>query len=154
MQNPELKILSDKFRLSLKFSAKKAVEFINRPSVKDSIAKMNRKQMLKGEDADGDDLGEYGIWRTEQREERGLQTDFIDLKFEGNFHESIYAEGELRGVITPVINIETTSPQDWKAIRQDERFKGALGLQQQNKDIIAMQIANYIRDELLNYYSK
>ena len=100
-------------------------------------------------------LGEYGAWRTQQRSEVGLQTDFIDLKFGGDFHESIFAEGTAsthKSGARAAININTTSPEDWNAISEDDRFKDALGINAENRDKLGVQIANHIQKELLNYY--
>ena len=105
------------------------------------------------EDALGKDLGEYGAWRKAEREERGLQTDFIDLRFENNFYESIYAEGKLVGAKKASLLIDSLSPQDWDAIKEDGRFKDALGLNQKNLDKIGIMIADYLTKELTKYFT-
>ena len=151
-ENTALKIFAQKLRNSKQFAANKSVDYINNNSTSKIIGDYNREQMLEGEDADRKDLGEYGAWRTTQRAEVGLQTDFIDLKFEGNFHESIYGEGKLLSAAKPAVVISTTSPEDWNAISEDERFKKALGLNQNNRDKVGMMIALEIQKELLKYY--
>lgn len=150
--NDKLKNFISKFRKSKSVAAKIAVNHISNGSLQNIIETMNRGQLKEGEDATGKDLGEYGAWRKAQREEVGLQTDFIDLKFEGNFYESIYAEGKMKNN-KPAISIDTTSPEDWNAIREDDRFKDALGLNQENRDKVGMMIATEIRNELLKYYT-
>ncbi len=153
--NKSLKTFAQKLRMSVTFASNKAVEYMNGSGFSTLVSKLNALQLSKGEDANRKDLGEYGAWRTQQRAEKGLQTDFIDLKFEGNFHESIFAEGELsshaRGARAS-LKIDTTSPEDWDAISEDSRFKDALGLNQENRDDIGYRIALEIQQELLKYY--
>ena len=155
MANKKLLTFIQRLRTSRAFAANKVVDFVNGNNISKMIADFNRGQLKEGKDAYGIDLGTYGIWRTEQREERGLQTDFIDLKFEGNFHESIYAEGELKGGVKAkaFLNINTISPEDWDAIAEDKRFEDALGLNEKNRDALGMMIAQHLQKELLKYYS-
>jgi|2_EtaG_2_1085320.scaffolds.fasta_scaffold36238_2 hypothetical protein len=151
MSNDKLKSFIAKFRKSEQFAAKVAVDCFQNEGK--GVAYFNRKRLSAGEDAEGKDLGEYGVWRTEQREERGLQTEFIDLKFEGKFHESIYTEGKLLSAKTPAVVFKTTSPEDWAAIQEDNRFKDALGLNQEDRNKVGMMVALEIRNKLLQYYT-
>lgn len=64
--------------------------------VKDLIAGMNTEQMEEGKRADGLMIGDpaphyFGVYEI-FREKKGLQTRFIDLKIDGTFHRSIFAE--------------------------------------------------------------
>ena len=151
MGQKALKDFIAKFRQSEQIATIKAVDYLSNGGVSNIIAEYNRKQMLEGEDSNEQDLGQYGAWRTMQRDERGLQTGFIDLKFDGNFHESIYVEGEILAN-RPAVVINTTSPEDWNAIKEDDRFKDALGLKGENRDKVGMMIALEIQKGLLNYY--
>ena len=65
-------------------------------NVKDLIAEMNAEQMEEGKRADGVMIGDpnpnyFGVYEI-FREKKGLQTRFIDLKIDGTFHKSIFAE--------------------------------------------------------------
>lgn len=151
--NTKFRLFIDKFRLSRQFAAKVAVDYLSNNSVGKIIADFNRKQLLEGEDAAGKDLGEYGIWRKLQRQEVGLQTEFIDLKFEGKFHQSIFVEGKLLSAKAPAVVVDVISPEDWDAISEDSRFKDALGLNQEHRDKVAFMVAMEIRDKLVRYYN-
>ncbi len=152
MANKKLKTFIQKFKMSEQFSANIAVDYLSKNSVSKIIADFNRKQLEQGLGADDKDLGEYGAWRTEQREERGLQTDFIDLKFENKFHQSIFVEGKLLSAKKPAVAFDTTSPEDWAAIQEDVRFENAIGLNQEDRDKVGFMVAMEIRNKLLKYY--
>ncbi len=151
-ENKKFRLFIDKFKLSQQFAAKTAVDYLSKSSVAQIIADFNRKQLLEGRDATGKDLGEYGVWRKEQREEKGLQTEFIDLKFEGKFHQSIFVEGKLITPKTPAVQFGTTSPEDLDAIQEDVRFEDAVGLDQESRDKVAFMVAMEIRNKLIKYY--
>lgn len=60
-------------------------------SAKESIEQFNRDQLEAGKLSTGEDIGEYGGWYREWRIEMGLQVDYVDLKINGKFHNTIYA---------------------------------------------------------------
>lgn len=67
---------------------------------KEEIASLNREQLSKGLTSDNEKIGDkepfnypkYFDQHEKHRKENGLQTNFIDLKWKGTFHESIFAE--------------------------------------------------------------
>ena len=147
----ELLSLIQKFRDSNTFVAQRSAEFLSNNSTADIIEKYNREQLAEGEDADGNDLGGYGMRRTVERKDAGLQTDFIDLKFSGDFYDSIFAQGELKGSTRVNLKIDSIGDK-WEEIKHDERFENALGLTQENADKVGVSLAEHIAKELNKYY--
>ena len=152
MSNQKLLSFINKFKNSELFAAKQTVEFLRNSSTSKIIADYNRKQLSEGKGSDDKELGDYGELRTMQRVAAGKQVGFIDLKFEGDFHESIFADSGLITAKQPGIEIQSNDPKWGTDISQDERFKNALGLTGENRDKIGFMIATYIRNELVKYY--
>ena len=63
-------------------------------SVREKAEELNREQLEKGLNAKGEQIGEYGGFYVDEREKKGLQTDYVDLKVTGKFHNSIYVKKE------------------------------------------------------------
>lgn len=55
---------------------------------KEEILDLNKAQLLNsGVDSEGKPLGEYAPFTVEERQKKGLQTDFIDLRYTGKFQD-------------------------------------------------------------------
>jgi|AntAceMinimDraft_4_1070372.scaffolds.fasta_scaffold79713_2 hypothetical protein len=155
--NQKLKDFIAKFRQSQQKATIAAVNAINNDD--GDIYELNRKQMAVGQDAEGEQFGEYdgghekGNKRgwARYRESRGKQTEYIDLHFYGKFYDSIYTQGKAMSVKKPALIIDAKG-QRWEDLQKDERFKKALGLNQENRDKVGMMIALEIQKELLRYY--
>lgn len=110
------------------------------------IEDMNRDQLSQGLDTQGMVMQEgYSDQWGAEREAKGLQTDFVDLKFTGSFHKEIEAK------ITPYY-IQFTNPEREKLIRNEQLFatdtKRILGLTKGNAEILANKAAWYIAKKL------
>jgi len=105
----------------------------------DNIADMNRAQMLVlGVDADGIELGEYAAFTIKQRQERGLQTDYIDLRFTGDFQNSIGLNkiGDTFELGASDVKWEDSI----SGLNLSERWPAAIGLTDDNEDRITAVI--------------
>lgn len=58
----------------------------------DYVVFLNQKQLLKGEKKDGSKIGTYRPYTIMRRMEKGRQTAFIDLFYEGDFQEGMFVE--------------------------------------------------------------
>ena len=151
MKNQKLLAFISKFKTSQQFASKTAVNYLNTNGVGTIIGDFNRKQMSEGKDSNDKELGNYGELRTGQRLLVGKQVGFIDLKFTETFHKSIFVNS---GMITdkkPIITIGSTDPK-FGDIMEDDRFKDALGLNQEDRNKVGMMVAMEIQKELLKYY--
>ena len=151
MENQKLLNFINKFKTSQEFAAKQAVIFLNNNSNAKIIEDFNRQQLSKGKDANGNELGDYGELRTGQRIAAGKQVGFIDLKFTETFHNSIYINPGLKNAKTPAIFVGSSDPK-FDDIMKDDRFKKALGLNEEDRNKVGFMIAQHVRNELIKYY--
>lgn len=147
----ELKSLINKFRFSDQFVVNKTAEFLSNNSTADIVENLNRQQLVEGEDSLGKDLGGYSLQRTVERRDAGRQTDFIDLKFTGDFHDSIFAQGKTNGNTKASLVMGSVGDK-WDEIQEDVRFKDAIGLNQENLNRVGDMIAEHLIKELNKYY--
>lgn len=112
----------------------------------DTIIDLNKAQMIVlGIDADGDQLGEYTPYSSQIREAAGLQTEFIDLRFTGDFQDSI----ELN--LTPNGYEIDATDEKWTD-KIEPRFPDALGLIDDNEDRVTNIITSKIEKESEKYF--
>lgn len=94
--------------------------------IPDKIVYLNQQQLLSGKKADGTTMGTYRPLTIQKRMEKGRQTSFVDLFFEGNFQDAMYLL--VRGT---VFNIDS---KDWKSDKlQDMYGEMIFGLDANNK---------------------
>ena len=151
MENQKLLTFINKFKNSQEFAAKQVVAYLGNNSNAKIIEDYNRQQLSKGKDANNEDLGDYGELRTMQRIAAGKQVGFIDLKFEGTFHDSIYINPGLKNAKTPAIFFGSSDPK-FDDIMKDDRFKSILGLNEENRYKVGYMIAYYVQVQLMKYY--
>ena len=102
-----------------------------------NLADQNRKQLERGEDSEGNQLGKYGLRSKFERSAMGLQTAFIDLKRKGKFHRSIHEKETSEG-----FEIRSSDPKWITDISQDKRFTKALGVQKIDVDLWVANIVS------------
>lgn len=116
------------------------------------ILDLNKAQMLvAGVDADGKDLGDYAPLSIEIRQEAGLQTDHIDLRFTGEFQDSMILkkEGDKRA-------IDATDPKwDGNALVRSlsQQWPAALGLTDESEEAVTKKLTDTINSETDKYLS-
>lgn len=107
---------------------------------KDDIVDLNRVQLqIFGVDASGKPLGEYAQLSKKLREERGLQTDFIDLRFTGESQDSMkikQKDDTSYELVADTINWDTN------------RFDDAIGLVDENEDKLTDIIIKQLEFEI------
>jgi hypothetical protein len=104
------------------------------------IAEINREQLLSGIDAEGNPLGEYRESTKAARRRRGLQTDYIDLKFTGKFQRSF--EIDKKGDDYSL----TAKDPKWED-KLMQRWPDAIGIQKENEDRVTEIIKENIEFE-------
>lgn len=110
------------------------------------IVALNIAQMVVlGVDNEGVQLGEYAPMSVQIREEEELQTDYIDLRFTGDFQESIELNATAEG-----FEIDATDSK-WKN-HIERRFPDALGLTDENEDRLTDVITKYIESASERYF--
>jgi len=111
----------------------------------DFLEELNKGQLRQGVDTQGDliQMG-YSEMHADARSERGLQTDFVDLKFSGDFHKSITAD--------PTLNFVEFDATDSKYPEILELFdRPLLGLTVDNALLVGGMTASNISNKLLTY---
>lgn len=92
----------------------------------DLLVFKNQSQLLKGEKKDGVKIGTYLPYTVMKRIEKGRQTQFIDLFYEGNFQDGMFLE--VRGMDYLIWS------KDWKTDMLVDRYGETIfGLSQENK---------------------
>lgn len=117
------------------------VQDISNNSIEDNsenILDLNRSQMLvSGIDSEGDSLGEYSAFTVQKRKDKGLQTEFIDLRYTGEFQDSLILQQDKDAYF-----IGALDPK-W----QDEiqpRWPDALGLTEDSESKVTEILTNEI----------
>lgn len=109
---------------------------------KQTLIDANRRQLREGERKDGTQIGTYLPYTIQKRQERGLQTSYIDLYYEGGFYSRMYVE--TKGMTFLI------SSKDWKLDMLEDRYgEMILGISNENKKWFMEQhgmgyIAKYI----------
>ena len=152
MENQKLLTFINKFRNSETYAAEQVVIFLKSNTAAKIIEDYNRLQLSKGKDSKDKQLGDYGELRAMQRVFAGKQVNFIDLKFEGDFHKSIFSNAGLKSAKRPAIFIGSTDPK-FEDIMKDERFTDALGLNEADRDKVGFMIAMHLQVQLMKYYN-
>lgn len=109
------------------------------------ILDLNRAQMIvAGIDSSNKQLGEYAPLSVKLRKERGLQTDYIDLRFTGEFQDKMYMDkvGELQ------YELNSSDPK-WEQGVDGNRslqaqWPNAIGLNDDNEERVSDMIINDI----------
>lgn len=98
------------------------------------IADLNRDQLAKGKDRDGEGLGSYAPLTKKIREKKGLQTGFIDLSFTGKSKNSITVKKQTRN------KFDLVSVPRW----DESRFPKAIGIAEKNEDKLTRIVTDNI----------
>ena len=110
------------------------------------ILDFNKEQLLvRGVDTEGASLGEYSPYTKQLREAAGLQTDHIDLRFTGEFQDSLKLEkkGELSYDFT-------ATDSKWET-ELAPRWPDAIGLDPINEEGVTAVITSNLEFELDNH---
>ena len=99
---------------------------IGMEEAKDKVIDLNHQQLLKGQRADGSSLGTYRPFTIAKRREKGRQTSFVDLFYEGDFQNKF----DLR-VSSDTYEIFSTDSKSDKL--QDKYGDNIFGLQVENR---------------------
>lgn len=127
------------------FLSRTSDEFVNVNSVK--IVQANRDQIQKdGEDIFGNKLGRYKPSSARARRARGLQTNFIDLKFTGEFSESINEKK-----VKPFTHQIRSDNAVFKEFLLP-RFGQVIGLNKKNESEFDSDFKSTITKEMGNYF--
>ena len=120
-------------------------EFVNANSVK--IVDANRQQMQRdGEDIEGNKLGQYAPSTVKARRAKGLQTNFIDLKFTGEFSKSINQKK-----VKPLTHqISSNDPVFIDYLLP--RFGQVIGLNEKNESEFDSGFKNELTKQMGNYF--
>jgi hypothetical protein len=95
----------------------------------DEILDLNKAQMIvAGVDADGDQLGQYAPFTVEERSKKGLQTEYIDLRFTGEFQDKM----ELIPTGKTEVEFDSKDPK-WDS-DISKQWPDALGLTSDNEE--------------------
>jgi len=93
------------------------------------ILDLNKAQMLvAGIDSDGDQLGQYAPFTIQERSKKGLQTDYIDLRFDGDFQDKM----ELNPTGKTEVEFDSKDPK-WDS-DISKQWPDALGLTSDNEE--------------------
>lgn len=115
---------------------------------KDDILDLNKAQMLVlGADSDGAQLGQYSPFSKEERKKKGLQTDYIDLRFTGEFQDKM----SLNKIDDLSYEIDSTDPKWNDKLRP--RWPDALGLDSDNEERLTKILTDHIDFQVDNYLS-
>ncbi len=127
-----------------KFAKVSAVNAIE--DKKEDITDLNKAQMLVlGVDNEGIQLGEYAPFTVQERQKKGLQTEFIDLRFEGDFQDGI--------VVNKIGDTEfdmTSTDSKWED-KLMSPFPDAIGLTDESEDKLTNELINKVDSEVDEY---
>lgn len=119
------------------------VEFTMEDKSED-IEDFNRTQLQqKGVDAFGKALGDYAQSTIREREKRGLQTSYVDLKFTGKFQNDI----ELNKKSDLTYDL-TSGDVKWQSGELSDKYPEAIGLTDENEDRLTELIIKNIEFRL------
>ena len=119
---------------------------------KDDILDLNKAQMIVlGVDSDNSKLGEYAPLSVQERKKKGLQTDYIDLRFTGDFQDSMTVKKEGKGFAIDATDGKWDGNEISPTLSQ--QFPDALGLTPENENTVTEIIINKIDKEVDKYLS-
>jgi len=112
------------------------------------IVDMNRKQMLQGINSEGEMMQQgYSPGYAKLRKKKGLQIGFVDMKFTGKFQDS------LKGVKNPK-GLDLKSNVDYEKYLRDDKYGTAIGLTEENADVIEEKLIKELAPKLKKYLVK
>jgi hypothetical protein len=125
-----LNVLEQKIkdRISSLKSANKVLEVTTDEVMNDNLVDLVQGQMLDGENGDGQQIGTYASSTIMARNRKGLQTNYIDLFFTGEFFEGmdVIDSGDSYSVFSSVSY----------ATDLDIRYPMIFGVQDENKKLL------------------
>lgn len=109
---------------------------------KDKFIELNLGQMAEGKRSDGQDIQPepYSSGYAKRRQKKGLQTDFIDLRFTGGMYQNA-------GLIVDNDVIRLGSEVDYEQF-VSQRFAKIWGLDDESKKIYEPILMNELREKL------
>lgn len=113
----------------------------------EDVLDLNKAQLLNaGVDSEGVPLGEYSARTKEERQKKGLQTDFIDLRYTGEFQDKmdLIKTGEAERTLT-------STDSKWQSGELSDRFPDAIGLTPVSEDILTDAIIKEIEFQVDNF---
>lgn len=113
----------------------------------DDILDLNKAQMLvAGIDSQGNQLGEYTPFSAKARKRKGLQTDYIDLRFTGNFQDRMKLKR------TGKNKFEMNSDDEKWEVKLSPRWPEAIGLTDDNEERLTGLIIKVLDTNLDKYF--
>ncbi len=108
----------------------------------DEIVDLNKAQLLVvGVDSDGKQLGTYSPFTVEKRKQKGLQTDFIDLRFTGDFQDNMVIKKTGRSQF----ELDSTDPKwSFEILRNPDAWPHAIGLTDDNENRVTLLLVRVI----------
>ncbi len=133
---------------------------------KEDIIDTNKANMLVlGIDNAGDQLGEYAPLSVIKRKAKGLQTGFIDLRFEGGFQDGIVVEkiglaefdmtstdekwSQSNSVDISGVNISASDLDAGRSL--SERWPDAIGLTDENENKLTGELIEKVDKDINEY---
>ena len=113
------------------------IDVVTDIEMEEQFPKLVRKQLSFGENSDSEDIqiGYSFMWGS-RRAEEGLQTDFVDLNFTGNFYKSLETME-----VGDEYFLDSIVPY---ASEINDRYPKILGLQEDNLNLIVNNIKKEI----------
>ncbi len=117
-----------KDRINSLKDANKTIEVVTDEVMNDNLIDLVQGQMLDGENGDGQAIGTYAPSTVMARNRRGLQTNYIDLFFTGDFFQGmdVIDSGDSYSVFSSVSYAEDL----------DIRYPMIFGVQDENKKLL------------------
>jgi hypothetical protein len=117
------------------------------------ILDLNKSQMLTlGVDSEGAQLGDYAPLSIQERKKKGLQTEFIDLRFNGHFQDSMNIKKEGKGFELNATDAKWNGDAIFPSLSQ--QWPDALGLTEDNEkkvtDLLTEKIGTKVDEFLSN----
>lgn len=112
------------------------------------IIDLNKQQLLKGFDSLGRSLGDYRPMSVTIRQEQGLQVEHIDLRFTGQFQDSINLSKENE----TTYKIDASDSKWLDKLQPQKRFVNALGLNESSEKGVEKVITKELENELKKYF--
>ena len=155
-----------KFALKLgqtqNFIVSATMDIIENDSFKKKVVEYNKGMLSDGYGSVAK-LGEYTPKAKEMRADMGYQTEFIDLKQKGDFHNSIFVESAKMSATTPAIIIDAKDykwrskvsgnrekPDSLKSLQ--ERYPDALGINERDMPEFGGYIAPLLAQRISNFW--
>lgn len=109
---------------------------------------LNREQLSKGRDSEGNSLGVYSPKTIPIRQALGLQTVYVDLKFKGEFYASLYLKQKEK-----LLEIDSNDSDQTKVNKLLDIYgENIFGVSEENKVILrrlaAPILARYFKQKM------